>query len=192
VSIPRRSRSEQADDVRKRLLAAARTVFMRDGYHGATLDEVVRVAGFSKGVVYSRFESKAELFLALLEERIALRAAELPAAAREGEGGDGMFRQWFARTHNEEAWALVVLEFRIAAARDPALNRRYAALHDRVVAAVAEQLRQHPLALPAEHAARIGLGYSNGILLERVAAGGKLPDESIIFGNAALYKAIKS
>jgi AcrR family transcriptional regulator len=35
-----------------------------------TLDAIADEAGFSKGVVYSRFGSKADLFLALLDRRI--------------------------------------------------------------------------------------------------------------------------
>ena len=43
---------------------------------------------FSKGVVYSQFESKADLFLALLEARIEERAAE-NARLAESLAGDG-------------------------------------------------------------------------------------------------------
>src|SRR4051812_6659811 len=40
------------------------------GYQRAARDEVTRVAGLSKGTFYWHFSSKAELFQALLEERI--------------------------------------------------------------------------------------------------------------------------
>src|SRR5579862_5698159 len=51
------------------LLKAAEQVFSERGFHGATLDEVAAVAGFTKGAVYSNFQSKDDLFLALLEAR---------------------------------------------------------------------------------------------------------------------------
>jgi AcrR family transcriptional regulator len=54
---------------RQHLLDAAAIVFARNGFHGATLDEVSATAGFTKGAVYSNFKSKDDLFLALLEER---------------------------------------------------------------------------------------------------------------------------
>ena len=57
---------------RAQLLAAAREVFGAHGYHAATLEEIAEEAGFSRGVVYSRFKTKADLFLAMLEERIGL------------------------------------------------------------------------------------------------------------------------
>jgi AcrR family transcriptional regulator len=197
VSIPKRkTRAEQAADIRVRLLAAARTVFLRAGYHGASLDEVVRIAGLTKGAVYSRFASKAELFLALLEERVTMRNAEVRKAADAGAGGvDAMFRQWLDRTRGDEAWALLVLEFRIAASRDRELNARYAAIHGRVVAAVAEQAAlaakagNRELEFPPEVIARAGLGFSNGLLLEQ-AAGARISDALAEQINARLFDAM--
>src|SRR5476649_1930069 len=55
---------------RRHLLEAAAIVFARDGFHGATLDDVAATAGFTKGAVYSNFKSKDDLFLALLDDRI--------------------------------------------------------------------------------------------------------------------------
>src|SRR5689334_9400742 len=75
----RKSRSEQNQDNRRRLLDAARKVFIAVGYHGATLDRVAEAAGFTKGVVYSRFDSKAELFLELYEEHTEKRILEVRA-----------------------------------------------------------------------------------------------------------------
>ena len=59
-------------------------VFARHGYERATIDEVVREAGFSKGAFYVHFESKEDLFWELLQERIdaqqeVFRAALEPA-----------------------------------------------------------------------------------------------------------------
>ena len=72
----RLTRVEQSERNRGLVLVAARRVFLARGYHRATLEQIADEAGFSKGVVYSQFESKADLFLALLEARIAERAAE--------------------------------------------------------------------------------------------------------------------
>ena len=77
----RLSRAEQNDRNRALLLAAALRVFLARGYHAATLELIADEAGFSKGVVYSRFTSKADMFLALLTDRIAERAAQNASAA---------------------------------------------------------------------------------------------------------------
>src|SRR6266487_2182067 len=83
---PRLSRAEQNDRNRALLLAAARRVFLERGYYAATLDQIADEAGFSKGAVYSRFASKADMFLALLEDRITERAAQNAQLAGEMAG----------------------------------------------------------------------------------------------------------
>jgi AcrR family transcriptional regulator len=46
----------------------ARSVFADDGYHGAAMEQIATTAGVTKPVLYQHFESKKELYLALLEE----------------------------------------------------------------------------------------------------------------------------
>ena len=72
----RLTRAEQGERNRGLVLAAARRVFLERGYAGATLEAIAEEAGFSKGVVYSQFAGKPDLFLALLEARIAERAEQ--------------------------------------------------------------------------------------------------------------------
>ena len=149
---PRLSRAEQNDRNRALLLAAARRVFLERGYFAATLDQIADEAGFSKGAVYSRFASKADMFLALLEDRIAERAER---------GSPG--------------WRLLVTEFRIHAARDPELNRRYAALHARTVDGVAQVLAAvskegaEGLPFPPRQLAELMLTIETGRALEQIA-----------------------
>ncbi len=53
-------------DRRHQLLAAAREVFVAQGYHAAAMDDIADRAGVSKPVLYQHFPSKRELYLALL------------------------------------------------------------------------------------------------------------------------------
>src|SRR4051794_28382205 len=73
----RLTRAEQTAATRTALLAAARTVFLRSGYHAATVEAVALEAGYTTGALYARFGGKADLFLALLEQRIDERAEQL-------------------------------------------------------------------------------------------------------------------
>src|SRR4051794_15053756 len=68
----RRTRSARAEgrDGRAALLEAALAVFAERGFGEASVDEIADRAGYSKGALYWHFESKDELFFALLEERI--------------------------------------------------------------------------------------------------------------------------
>src|SRR5207249_240036 len=86
----RLSRSEQVERNGGRVLEAARRVFLAKGYAGASLDAIAEEAGFSKGVVYSQFDSKADLFLTLLERRIGERADQNERIAAEAVGGRGV------------------------------------------------------------------------------------------------------
>src|SRR5437016_11788706 len=67
------SREEKKARTRTRLLDAAATVFARRGFAAASLDEVAEEASLTKGAVYSNFESKDDLIVALLDERLDRR-----------------------------------------------------------------------------------------------------------------------
>jgi AcrR family transcriptional regulator len=64
ASRPRRG--ERREQQRQRILDAARTVFFRDGFMPANLDEVAQRAGVAKGTLYRYFDNKAELYVAVL------------------------------------------------------------------------------------------------------------------------------
>ncbi|MEM1272492.1 MAG: TetR/AcrR family transcriptional regulator [Pseudomonadota bacterium] len=49
------------------VISGARDVFMREGYEGASVDEIARDAGVSKATLYSYFQDKQALFLAVLQ-----------------------------------------------------------------------------------------------------------------------------
>jgi len=140
----RLSRTEQTEQNRERVLDAARRVFLARGFHTATLDQIAEEAGFSKGAIYSQFESKADVFLTLLERRIEERGAKQARFAARLHGVEAFeaLQTEIARISRlEPEWRLVVLEFRVFAARDKALNRRYAELHRRTIEGVAALLR---------------------------------------------------
>ncbi len=59
-------REEKKALSRRRILESAREVFFRDGFMSANLDEVADKAGVAKGTLYRYFDSKAELYVAVL------------------------------------------------------------------------------------------------------------------------------
>lgn len=67
--------AERNAETRRRLITSARRIFLRKGFHAASLADVAKDAGYTKGAVFSQFDSKADLFLALLEERSSERSA---------------------------------------------------------------------------------------------------------------------
>lgn len=59
------------DQRHETILAAARTVFARHGFHGAGTAEIARVAGCSEPMLYKHFSSKQALFAAVLVDATA-------------------------------------------------------------------------------------------------------------------------
>jgi AcrR family transcriptional regulator len=62
--VPRREQKKAL--ARRRILEAAREIFFRDGFMATNLDEVAQRAGVAKGTLYRYFDSKAELYVAVL------------------------------------------------------------------------------------------------------------------------------
>jgi AcrR family transcriptional regulator len=189
-------RAQQVERNREAVLAAARRVFLDKGYAGATLEAIAQEAGFSKGVVYSQFGSKADLFLALLERRIDERGAEHQRIAAELPGTQGIRALLWAEAKDQVAkqeWARLLVEFRAHAARDPALNRRYTTAHARTVQALAsvlERLHQQAGLQPAvapRSMATFLLALRSGLLMELLASPTALDlDDAIALMSRAL------
>ncbi|GHG81728.1 TetR/AcrR family transcriptional regulator [Pseudodonghicola xiamenensis] len=57
------------------VLAGAREVFLADGFEGASVDDIARVAGVSKATLYSYFPDKRLLFLEVVVNECNLMAA---------------------------------------------------------------------------------------------------------------------
>lgn len=55
------------ENTRSRLVRASLAVFADKGIDGATIDDLVTAAGFTRGAFYSSFSSKEEVFAALFE-----------------------------------------------------------------------------------------------------------------------------
>jgi len=73
----RLTRAERAALTRSDLLEAAEARFLHDGYHATTLDDIADDAGYTKGAVYSAYQSKAGLFLALFDTVTERRLEEI-------------------------------------------------------------------------------------------------------------------
>jgi AcrR family transcriptional regulator len=173
----RKTREESRTENDVRLLEAGRKVFLARGFHGASLEQVSAAAGLTKGAVYARFDSKADLFFALLERHVAERVEEIRAATlvlkTPHDAALAAGRQWLERASRHRGWALLTTEFRVVAARDPALLRRYRTLHQRLESGLAEvfaEVHHRAGTAPAiepRRWARLALGIGNGLLLER-------------------------
>ena len=155
-------------------------------------------AGFTKGAVYSAFDSKADLFLTLLAERAAERQQAFEAIADEVKSPEVFIAEVsgrFARSvAHERNWWAAVIEFVTFVARDEALRRRYAEHHDASRLTLARtleawsartgaQITMEPRALAT---ALLALG--NGLTLEWLLSPGDVPESLYVEANQALHR----
>lgn len=125
---PHRTRPTRGE-VRDRILDAASKVFAAEGFAGATIDAIGQAAGFTKGAVYSNFESKDELFLALVDREFELRGEQI-AVALDSSGGDRaaaareVSRSVLDSVRNNSDYYVLLVEYWLRAQRDPQLRER--------------------------------------------------------------------
>lgn len=100
-------RQRRKAETRSLLLEAGLRVFAERGFDLATLDDVSRAAGYTKGAIYRQFPSKGAFLLGLFEQYAAV--ARAGAGARQAP--------WFIP---------MTIQFAAQALRDPLLRRRFA------------------------------------------------------------------
>ena len=182
----RLTRAQQREQTRARLLDAAGRVFARRGFHAATVDEVADAAGYTKGAVYSNFATKEELFLALLDQRIAAQLEQVQALYTI-ESSEQLLAALRGRTEQEftaaRDFGLLMVEFSLYAMRNPAaqaeLARRYRELRGRLADLIGERYarRQASPPMAPEHLAALALATDAGLFLQYSAEPGALPWE---------------
>jgi AcrR family transcriptional regulator len=62
--------AEEDSAKRRQILAGASKVFMNLGFDGASMGEIARAAGVSKGTLYVYFDDKSRLFEAIVEQEM--------------------------------------------------------------------------------------------------------------------------
>jgi AcrR family transcriptional regulator len=180
------TRAQRRQQTRARLLDAAGQVFALRGFHAATVDEVAEAAGYTKGAVYSNFANKDELFLALLDQRVAAQLEQVEALYAI-ESSEELRAAMRGRTEQEFAAArdfgVLMVEFSLYAMRNPAaqaeLAKRYRQLRGRLAELITKRYARHQTSppMPPEHLAALALATDAGLFLQYSAEPGALPWE---------------
>jgi AcrR family transcriptional regulator len=178
MSVKRLSRGEQQQQTRERIVDAAEQLFVDEGFHAVSVDRVAGEAGYTKGAVYSNFESKEDLFFAVYERRatrgIAEVEAQLAAAGGASEGMDAIADRIMRRRGRDDGWLAVFFEFWAHVVRRPALRARFGEIHLRAqkpfVRAIEAHAREHGYELPDESRKLAVAAYAMqlGLQLERL------------------------
>lgn len=119
-----------------KLLEAARQAFIQHGYERASVNDVIALAGLSKGAFYHHFDSKEAVFMELMDRRLQAQRDQLtptikgnPAASldelltRSVDTGFNVYQN--------QDWAPLYMEFWAYATRNSALRERMAEMYRR-------------------------------------------------------------
>ncbi len=183
----RMTREQSRANTRERLLRAARSVFARSGFHGASVEEIASEAGFSTGALYSNFSGKEDLFLVLMEREIDEYAREIADAVRPrtsvAERATGGARQWMTMIERDPEVLLLFMEFWAYGVRDarvrPKIAARFARVRELLTTLIADGVREFDLELdiPAEQLAVAIDALADGIARQKLADPDAVPDE---------------
>lgn len=183
----RMTREQRRALTRERLLAAAKSVFARRGYHGASVEEIAAEAGFSTGALYSNFDGKEDLFLELMDREIDQHAHEIARAvtrqASVAARAAGGARQWMTTIEREPETLLLFMEFWAYGVRDPDIRpkvaERFAHMRGVLTGLIVEGVRDFELelAIPAEQLAVAIDALADGIARQKLADPAAVPDE---------------
>ena len=175
-------REQRKEETRRELIAAAAAAFARRGFHGASLEEIARDAGYSTGAVYWHFKGKDDLFLAVFEAYAQERAAAYAAIRERTEGEPLPARQrafaddWMRTVDDDPDAVALLLEFAAHAWRDPKLReqlaQRMAIVRRTLAGFLEEDARGQALPLPAADVATALREMGVGLALARLGEPG--------------------
>lgn len=181
MSIDKQQHEENAElrgTSREQLLDAAAKVFSERGYRGASVEAIAAAAGVTKGALYWNFESKSDLFVSLLEERVDQRLRVLAEAADAIAGEETVTplvsREISSVVDEERQIHLLTHEYWSLAARDPELRARFAERQRSLREMVARSIVAHheatcvPLTHDPLELATAVLALGNGLGMERI------------------------
>ena len=130
------------------ILQAARACFARQGYHQTTMDDIVQEAGLSKGGVYWHFDSKKDLFLAIIESTLSDAQATIQESvasqpsAREKLGAVLAGLAALATSDRFLEIAPLMLDGWAQNRQDPDVNEVVIAVYDRYRVSVAQVIEE--------------------------------------------------
>jgi AcrR family transcriptional regulator len=178
----------RTEATRRKLLHAAEEVFARDGFEAARLEDIALEAGYTRGAFYANFDSKEDIFFALLEHWVAQRIEEVNTLLRRHPDAAEQLRalrEHYAQNAKDRQLALLALEFKLFTLRHPEAARRFRARRQGLRSCGSDLLRRLSKSLDRSlpvsgAAAATALGaFSQALLLEHLVDAKSLSDAEI-------------
>jgi AcrR family transcriptional regulator len=160
------------------ILEAAKGVFARKGFAGATVDDIAEAAGLAKGTVYLYFPSKRDIYVATVRMGIVSLQDEVRRSMEHELDTAGKIRE-FVRTRlgycdrHREFMRIYYTEFSNLLHHEAHVRREFQDLYDRQADALAKVLetgiaRKEIRPLNPLGAARIIYDMTRGVIAQRL------------------------
>ncbi|HML16824.1 MAG TPA: TetR/AcrR family transcriptional regulator [Bryobacteraceae bacterium] len=117
-----------------RLIEAAETLFIRQGFDDTSVDEISEMAGYSRGAFYSNFEDKDQLFLAVIDRRWPSVSNAIEAIFQNISGPAeraAAVREWYSNQWRHKEFIALQMDFARKAEKDCSARRHLAELRRR-------------------------------------------------------------
>ncbi len=125
-------KQERALITRSQLIDSARTIFARDGFELARIEDIASSAGKSRGAFYANFKDKEDVFFAIFEEDLALDQQKIRSLLRGVTSAEQRVErcaEYLGDLTKDRQRTLLNMEFKVYAIRHPRRRRRLAELH---------------------------------------------------------------
>ena len=121
---------------RAKILQAAKSIFLKMGYHATNMNQIAKEAGVTKLTVYNHFQDKGNLFICAIEESceesIRTKLIELTEDADFKQALVLMCQRALSIIYLPEALKLDCLLFELAAEQSPLTKQFFDASHTRM------------------------------------------------------------
>ena len=167
----------RASAQRERILDAALTCFAREGFHAATMQDIVAESGLSPGAIYGYFKGKTEVVMAIASERHAMERQRMQQALAAADLDTSLVRlvEGFVlglRDPLEKTWRRLAVQLWAESLSNPRLKREALAGVGQAVEILSPMIRKAqregrwPRHLDPESAARVMVAVLQGISLQ--------------------------
>lgn len=181
---PTRTRRPKRDEVRQRLLEAAKGVLVSHGYGAASVDTITEAAGLSRGALYSNFVDKEDLYICLLDTLERAQVDEMAALYDKHQSID----QFLTRVANRGAapnrdprgHLILQTELWLLGTRNEKVRERLAAIQRRTIEAIATVVEGTVLGFTSHEWAAVVFALGDGLMMQRVTDPASLQDDLLI------------
>jgi len=123
---------QKTEATKRKLLKAARRIFVRDGFEATRIEDIAAEAGHTRGAFYAHFQTKEDLFFALLEEQTQMHLERLRKPLEEWASEKERMcavRDFYVSRSTDRQWAVLILEFKLYALRHSKIRAKLADTH---------------------------------------------------------------